>query len=113
MEAAARRGDAKALEQLEPPPCPEGAEYLVGWAYQLWGRSGAGMAGLAPLSHTEIAAWARLTGNDPDPLEVEALIVLDRVLLEPDSAAEQTKEEEPQPIVRVEAPAWPAKKRAG
>jgi hypothetical protein len=110
LEAAARMGDASAVEQLAGPECPDSMLYLVGWSYELYARSGVGMGGPAPLSYREIQAWADLTGNDPDFLEVSALIALDRVLLEPDAESEGEKAAEPQPIVRAEAPAWPAKK---
>ncbi len=83
LESAARRGHRKAIEELEGPEFPDALEYLYVWLYELHGRSGAGMHGLAPMSYTTIAAWSSLTGNVPDALEVRALLALDAILLSP------------------------------
>lgn len=108
LEAAARIGDAAAAAELEGPECPEEAAYLVDWFWELWYRSGVGMAGPAPLSHRELDAWARLTRTDPDPLEVWALMQLDAAAMDDSEAPKE--EAEPAPRA-AEAPAWPAKKR--
>lgn len=42
------------------------------------------MDGLAPLSYTTIADWARLTGRRPLPHEVQALLQLDLVMRHPE-----------------------------
>lgn len=83
LERAAANGDLWARAQLEGPPCPESLAYLVGWAYELVGRSGVGMSGLAPLRYSEVEAWARVMGREVSPPEVEALMRLDRVLRSP------------------------------
>lgn len=69
------------LAAFDGPPLPECGRYLLQWLYELHGRSGVSMNGLAPLSYPVIAEWARLTGRDPQPHEVEALIRLDAELL--------------------------------
>lgn len=108
-------GDRAALAELKGgPECPEEAEYLVRWAYELHGRSGVGTGGAAPLSFSEVEAWSRLTGSDPDVLEVEALMLLDRALLSPDAGWDdaEANDEGPAPQqVEVQAP-WPKKKAA-
>jgi len=83
LERAAANGDLWARAELQGPACPEVVAYLVPWAYELVGRSGMGMNGLAPLRYSEIEAWSRLTGRVLVPMEVEALIRLDRVLRSP------------------------------
>jgi len=86
LELKAKRGDAKAIRELEPP-CdpPDVLLYLMDWAYELVGRSGATMAGLAPLSYPTVESWARLMDLTLSPLEVRALIALDAVLRHPDT----------------------------
>lgn len=105
-------GDRQAAAELDGPECPEEAEYLVRWAYELHGRSGVGTGGAAPLSYSEVEAWSRLTGAGPDVLEVEGLMVLDRAMLSPDAGwddAGEAEDEAPLPQQEVQAP-WPAKK---
>ena len=72
-----------ALAELQGPDSPECMEYLLGWSNELHGRSGVDMSGLSPLTYTTVDAWARLTGRDPQPHEVDALMVLDRVRRHP------------------------------
>ena len=60
------------------------------------------MDGIAPLSNSEIEAWARLRHIDLDPLEVRALIGLDAVIRKPER---DEAEKEPEPP-RVDTP-WP------
>lgn len=86
VEALAKRGNARAQSMLIGPPLPDTLAYLWNWALELHGRSGVGMHGLNPLTYTTIADWARLTRRHPGPLEVEALIRLDAVLLNPPKA---------------------------
>jgi len=88
LEASARKGNPDAIAKLSGPGFPEEMEYLWRWALELHGRSGAGMAGAAPLAFSTVMDWARLTGNDPDPLEVEALIAVDAALLSAGHAPE-------------------------
>lgn len=72
------------LAELEGPSAPACLEYLRGWLFELHGRSGVGMSGVAPLSYGTIADWTRLTGAIVRPEEVRALIRLDAVLLHPE-----------------------------
>lgn len=88
VEALAKRGNARAQSMLIGPPLPDTLAYLWGWAVELHGRSGrtihlSGEVTLNPLTYTTIADWARLTRRNPGPLEVEALLRLDAVLLNP------------------------------
>jgi hypothetical protein len=84
LERAAAQGDLWARAQLaDGPVCPEPVAHLRSWAYELVGRSGVGMGGLAPLRYSEIEAWARLTGRCVTPRDVAALLALDRVLRQP------------------------------
>ena len=105
-EAAARSGSVVAADKLVAPEFPEELSYLWDWTLELHGRSGAGMAGLNPLSYETIDAWGRLTGRDPMPHEVEGLILLDAAL-RPVSDSDEPVEAEP-----TETPAWPEQKNA-
>jgi hypothetical protein len=88
LEHAAKRGVATAMAALTPPPYPDAVAYLEDWTWQVHGRSGVSMDGLAPLSYGTVADWAALTGRDPTPEEVEALMQLDVVLRFPDAGEE-------------------------
>jgi len=78
--------------------------YLLDWAQALYGRSGATMGGLAPLSYGTIRDWATLMEIDVMPLEVQALVWLDAVMRNPEPV-------EPEPEERAPAQdAWPEKK---
>ncbi len=81
LESSARRGNPEAIAKLAGPEFPEDMEYLWAWTMETHGRSGVGMAGLAPLGYGTIADWSALTGNDPDPLEVEGMIAIDAALM--------------------------------
>lgn len=84
LEAAARSGSVTARKELESPvEYPDALRYLHEWILELYGRSGLGMSGYAPLSYSEIMAWALLTGRLVAPWEVDALIQLDAVLRHP------------------------------
>lgn len=85
MEQAAKKGSENAQRELQQPEPPECMEYLADWAFALYGRSGASMEGLAPLSFQTVEAWGRLMGIEPDPLEVQALMVLDAVIRKPET----------------------------
>ena len=52
-----------------------------------------------------IEAWAGLTGNRPEPYEVEALIMLDAAMMSRGDEPESAEDAEP-----VVTPAWPTKK---
>ena len=102
---ASSNPESRAL--LIGPECPESLDYLKAWAYALHGRSGVGMNGAAPLSYGTIADWSRLTGHMPSPEDVDALLVLDSVLLSPEPTAR------PKDAATVDAPPvhkWPEKK---
>ena len=85
------------------PECPEEVEYLARWARLLHGRSGISMAGVAPLTFTTIHRWAQLMHiGKLDPLEVEALIMLDDALF---YREEETNQEEDS--ILSPTPSWP------
>lgn len=102
LQAAADRGNLAALAYLQGPDCPVSLAYLVPWVMALHGRSGVGMNGAAPLTYSTVVDWAQLTGNLPNPFEVDTLMTLDSVLRHPEVADAPAKE----------APrrAWPEKK---
>lgn len=85
LSVAANSGHGPSQSILDGgPECPSGFDYLKSWAYQLHGRSGAGVSGLAPLSPTTIRHWRKELGLPPlDPLEFTALITLDAAMLAP------------------------------
>lgn len=61
---------------------PYEVEHLWLWFCDLSSaRTGSGF-GANPISYVEIAAWARLTGNDPTPWEVSVLRRMDIAALE-------------------------------
>ena len=66
------------------------------------------MSGLAPLGYNTIQSWANLTGNNPAPYEIDALIMLDAAMMTPDDDAKPEEDEPP-----VATPAWPKKKTNG
>ena len=111
LEETIRRGgigSVKAQRDLDGPgEPPDTILYLAEWAYALCGRSGSSMAGIGPLSYGTIAEWSGLMGIDPTPLEVQALIVLDAVIRNP-----EINEPKPDAIEAV-IHAWPEKKSDG
>lgn len=103
-EAAAARGSTTALAKLAGPEMPDTLAYLWSWTLEIHGRSGVSMSGMVPATYSTVKDWAVLTGRDPTPDEVHAMLRLDGALLsgrpdEPEEAAEP-----------LETPAWPAKK---
>ena len=96
--------NAEARAALEGPECPEALEYLLGWAYELHGRSGLSEVGVAPLSYATLAEWARFRGVALEWWEVEALLRLDAELRHP--SEDETGEAEEAPPV----PVWPKRK---
>lgn len=88
LEISARKGSKAARRELERYQLPDEVLYLWNWAYELYGRSGAHMNGLNPVSYTTIQAWAAMTGHRPTSLEVEALIQLDTAMMYPDTFTE-------------------------
>lgn len=94
----------------QPLTYPDEIEYLVMWAHELHGRSGAHMSGLLPLSPVVLEAWARLSGNAPlHPEEVEGLYRLDAAMFytedEPAGKDKVTLPEAPKPRRK-----WPTRK---
>lgn len=81
-EAAVRMG-RKTLEELEGPPIPPQLDYLFDWLLELDRARDHGMGGPKPFSYPQLESWARLTGREPEPHEVEALIYLGLVLAYP------------------------------
>lgn len=78
----------RAQEEVDGPPVPPALAYLLQWSWELHGRSGVSMDGLAPLSFTAVRDWAVLTEREIDPHEVQALLLLDAVRRNPPKAAE-------------------------
>lgn len=66
-----------AVEALEGPQSSDALAYLSDWSDELFGRSGVDANGLTPMTWGTIDAWARRTGRDPQPHEVDALFALD------------------------------------
>lgn len=89
---------------------PEEVEYLVEWAYRLYGRSGVGFSAVNPLSYGEIEAWARLNDIDLTPEEVEALVVLDDAMRSPGYPEEAEKEEGLVSKEKKPRKGWPTRK---
>ncbi len=74
----------EALAELDGPPAPVALAYLLQWSRELYGRSGVGMNGLAPLAFSTIRDWARLTQRGHiAPHEVHALLLLDAIWMHP------------------------------
>lgn len=57
--------------------------YLHTWHEELFGRSGVGMDGLAPLSYSTLAHWQATMHVTLLPHEVSALLLLDSVRRHP------------------------------
>ena len=90
-------------KQLEGPEPPGTLLYLLAWADELVGRSGATMGGLAPLSYPVIESWSRMMGVHVNALEVRALVALDAVMRNPEPS-EAVEHDEPE-----HNHAWPEK----
>jgi hypothetical protein len=62
---------------LRVPPIPAALEHVWEWFSELHvARSGNG-GGPNPISYSEIAAWAALTGRSPQPRDVDGIVALD------------------------------------
>lgn len=85
LEAAAKRGSQSAIASLTPPAFPDAVAYLWRWYLEIRRGLGAGMHGMEPLTWAALDAWARRTGRNPEPHEVDALFVLDAVTRNPDA----------------------------
>lgn len=87
-ETLARRGDVAAQRALEGPPFSEIMASVWGWFCELAPTRDVDMNGVRPFTYPMIESWARLTGRNPDPLEVEALFALDRANRFPEEPTE-------------------------
>jgi hypothetical protein len=88
LQATARRGVSSAAKLLTGPPFPESIDYLWDWFRELDRARTHSMNGPDPLTYQAIDAWARLTGREPAPHEVDALLSLDAVFRNPDAMNE-------------------------
>jgi hypothetical protein len=70
---------------LAGPLFPESLAYLWEWHLELARARTVGMNGPDPLTYQAIDAWARLTGREPWPHEVAALLSLDLVSRHPEA----------------------------
>lgn len=87
--------------------------YLWNWFGELFGRSGGGTNGYAPLTYTTVRDWAALTGSDPTGLEVEALMLLDTAVRTPADTVQASAEGEvSEADCQVDVPVWPTRKPA-
>lgn len=62
---------------LDPPPLPPPCTRAWRWWTELSSSRPASGFGLSPLAFGEVAAWARLTGERPTPIEVRAIMAAD------------------------------------
>jgi hypothetical protein len=93
LESAAQQGSAAAMIELdEQPDLPYHLTYLWGWFGELAGRRQSNGMDVSPIAWREIEAWARLTGRDPKPWEVQALVKLDDLLLNDHHEAQAAKQ---------------------
>jgi hypothetical protein len=106
LELRAAQGSSQAIADLASPAYPESLDYLLDWSYEVLGRSGVGMDGLAPLSWECLDAWARRTKRNPTRDECHALMQLDSAFRHPDEPEESTPVDTPKVAV---VPAWPVK----
>lgn len=63
------------------PDVPENGEYLWAWFQELSSGRGNNGFGVLPLSWADMDAWARLTGNQPEPWETAILRNMDDTFL--------------------------------
>ena len=92
----------KAGRELALKPCPEEVEHLVRWTYELYGRDGFNMGGPNLLSNREVDRFFALRGIIPDPLEIDALFLLNAAYCNPEGGEEE--DEEPAPREAVQPP---------
>jgi hypothetical protein len=87
LQGLVKRGRATAAQRrlLDGPPFPESLDYLWEWHMELARTRNYNMNGPEPLTYPAVDAWARLTGREPEPYEVDALFRLDVVTRHPDS----------------------------
>ena len=68
--------------ELDLPDLPDPVAHVWEWFADLHRARGSNGFGPNPLTYSEMAAWARLTGADPGPWEVALLKHLDGVYLD-------------------------------
>lgn len=83
LGAAAKRGNPFAIKELEGPPFPDALRYIWEWFVEIRRGLGTDLNGLAPLTWLGLDAWARRTGREPEPHEVDVLFTLDSVTRHP------------------------------
>ena len=71
----------EAREKLKPIEYDDCLQYMWGWFCDLSGGRGYSETGPAPLTYTEIKAWAELTKQDPEAWEIEVLKRIDRTFI--------------------------------
>ena len=103
----AARWDEGARKMLQGPKLPDGFAYLWRWAGELYGRSGVGMSGAAPLNPLVIEGWARGVGETVTPREFRALMRIDTALR---GTVSKKKDKDEAPKRRIDPP-WPERKR--
>lgn len=92
LEFAARTyGSKTAIEALAGPEIPEALEYLYDWWLELDRvRKIDGMSGAPePLTPERIKAWQELSGHTLDPLEFEAMMIIDLASRAPEAPEEK------------------------
>ena len=92
LELAARRGNPSAIAALAGPEYPDAVEYLHGLLWQVHGRSGASMNGLAPLSWGTLRDFRDFTGVRITGDDARALMRLDAILLSPGDEKAEAEE---------------------
>lgn len=80
---------AAALEALRGPEFPVEVGYLWGWYIELRSGRQYAMGDPVPVSWIDLSAWRDLTGRDPHPDEVAALMEIDRAYLYPGEEEEK------------------------
>jgi hypothetical protein len=91
LEAALSRGtktqrERAATELSGKTPFPHELAYLYGWARELHRARPRHRGMPAPITYTDMDAWARLTGRTPEPDEVDALLWVTSVMAFPPDA---------------------------
>ncbi len=81
-------------KELDTPLPPDRVMYLWLWFQQLSRRRGSGF-GPSPLTFSEVAAWAMLTGYIVSPAEVEVLMLLDDLYLTAEARRQAIKQRKP------------------
>jgi hypothetical protein len=65
----------------DEPRCPAAFRHLTQWFNELHCARGSSGFGPNPIQYVDIAAWAALTGREPSPEEVAAIVRIDRAFL--------------------------------